>query len=97
MITVFYHLRSIVIDTECINENYNYNKANFEAMKGHLENSDWVTEFHRRAENANVNDCWKMLRDKLFELRDQYIPSVKGRHVYGKKEILQSIKTFSKA
>ncbi|XP_066935451.1 uncharacterized protein [Clytia hemisphaerica] len=87
------------LETECIIENYNYNKADFEAMKGHFENSDWVTGFHQKAGNANVNDCWKMLRDKLFELRNRYVPRTKGKHAYGKKgsfaidqDIQQSLK-----
>ena len=75
------------IEQESTSEKYNYDKANFEAMKGHLETSNWITDFLERTENANVNDCWKMLRDKLLELRNRYVPYEKARHKYGKKGI----------
>ena len=68
-----------------MNERYNYNKADFEGMKGNLESSNWVTEFIRKAEDSDVNDCWVMLRDKLIELRNRYVPYAKRKYSYGKE------------
>lgn len=73
------------LEPESEDVNYNYHKVDFEAMKGHLEKSDWITEFLSQAENANVNDCWKMFRDKLLELRHQYVPLEKRKKTYLRK------------
>ena len=72
-------------ESQPLAERYNYNKADFGAMKRHLESTNWVDDFNVRSESLQTNDCWKLLGDKLLELRDQYVPREVRRHCYGKK------------
>ena len=73
------------LDPEVLPERFNYNKADFTSMKRHLESSGWADNFNVRAENLQVNDCWKMFRDKLLQLRGEFVPSEVGKRFYGKK------------
>ena len=86
-------------EPEAAAKKYNYHKADFAAMKQYLVNSDWIVDFNERAENASVNYCWSMLRDKLLELRNLYVPYMREKRYYGKKgkfainqELQQNIK-----
>ena len=43
-------------------------------MRNDLETSDWETEMETYAINANVENYWSKIKDKLYQLRDKYVP-----------------------
>ena len=86
------------IEQESTSKNYNYNRANFKAMKGHLETSNWITDFlessfKKRRTRMTAGKCCKInclsLEIDTFHMRRRDISTVK-------KESLLSIKIYSK-
>ena len=65
-------------ETETLSERYNYAKANFTAMKEHLSESDWLTTYDQKAVTMSVEESWLMLKNKILELRNRYVPSLKN-------------------
>lgn len=54
-----------------------YDKADFDSIRQTLDDAKWKDSFKLTATNLDVNECWKILKNKLTELRDQYIPKGK--------------------
>ena len=42
-------------------------------MKKELDESDWITIWNDRADTS-VEESWSLLRNKVLELRDRYVP-----------------------
>ena len=55
-------------------ETFNYLKGDYESMRNDLEASDWETEMKTYAINASVENYWSKIKDKLYQLRDKYVP-----------------------
>ena len=57
---------------------YNFTKANFGTMRETLEESDWVTIYQRLTQTMSVEESWSVLKNKMVELRNQYVPHSKS-------------------
>ena len=55
-------------------EQYQYENGDFEAMKNDPTNSNWLDDFVASGQTSSVEDLWRKLKRKIFELRDKYIP-----------------------
>ena len=60
---------------------FNYYKGDYEALKLDL-NLDWESEF----KDKNTEQCWLILKAKIVEVRDKYIPRKHNRQ--GRKKVL---------
>ena len=54
---------------------YQYHKADFDAMINELKTSNWKDTFLREARNMQPESAWQLLKAKLIELRNKFVPS----------------------
>ena len=80
VITFNYHC---YLDYAKPTDRYNYRKANYDGMKQHLENSNFV----ENAKNKAVEEVWLSLTSKLAHLRDQFVlvETVSGKPTWKQK------------
>ena len=55
-------------------EQYQYEKGNFNAMRNEPTNSTWHDNFIASGQTSSVEELWKKLKLKIYELRDRYVP-----------------------
>ena len=55
-------------------ERYVYEKADFEAMRNHLVETNWEEEYLALGDNKTIEDLWSSLKSKLLDLRNQFVP-----------------------
>ena len=56
---------------------YQYNKADFESMIKDLESTNWKQKFLLEGGNKDPETLWNILKAKLLELRNKYVPTRK--------------------
>ena len=54
---------------------YQYHKADFEGMIKELESTNWKEEFMVEAKDKSPEELWNLLKRKLIELRDKFVPT----------------------
>ena len=54
---------------------HQYHKADFDGMKGELESSNWKEKFKLEAKDKGPDELWSILKCKLIELRNKYVPT----------------------
>ena len=52
---------------------YVYDKGDYDSMRSSLESSNWCEGFMKQS-SSSVNELWSDLKQKLIELRNQYVP-----------------------
>ena len=55
---------------------YQYHKADFDGMVEELESSNWKETFMQEASNKGPESLWQILKSKLIELRDKFVPTL---------------------
>ena len=56
---------------------YQYHKADFDAMIKELESSNWKEKFIVEANDKGPEELWSLLKCKLIELRNKFVPTKK--------------------
>ena len=54
-----------------------YEKADFEAMRRHLTDSNWEEVYLSSGGDKNYEDLWHSLKSQLWELRNRFVPKGK--------------------
>ena len=73
---------SLIFDFHCytetkkLTESYNYNKADFDAMRSDLETTNWANAMIEKAKNETVENYWMLFKEKLYSLRDKFVPKI---------------------
>ena len=62
------------IDYSKPRDTFDYAKGNYHAMRDELLNSDWCRKYITVIANGSVEEVWLLLKDKLIELRNKYVP-----------------------
>ena len=74
---------SLIFDFHCytetkkLTESYNYNKADFDAMRSELETTNWANAMIEKAKNETVENYWMLFKEKLYSLRDKFVPKIR--------------------
>ena len=74
---------SLIFDFHCytetkkLTESYNYNKADFDAMRCDLETTNWANTMIEIAKNETVENFWILFKEKLYSLRDKFVPKIR--------------------
>ena len=55
-------------------DTYNYTKGDFDAMRAELIESNWCKTYVAGAKNKTVEENWHILKSKLIELRNKFVP-----------------------
>ena len=55
---------------------YQYHKADFDGMVEELESSNWKETFMQEASNKGPESLWQILKSKLIELRNKFVPTL---------------------
>jgi ribonuclease P/MRP protein subunit RPP40 len=58
-------------------ERYSYEKADYDAMRRYLAESNWKEEYLVSGSVYNVEKSWNILKSKLMELREKFVPKLK--------------------
>ena len=66
------------IDTVPNSTKYLYHKADFEAMKNSLSESNWCEHYMASVNEKSVEDAWDLIKSKFMELRAKYVPVQAG-------------------
>ena len=66
------------IDYSKPKDTYNYNKGDYEGMINELVGSGWCEEYVKGAKNRTVEENWLLLKNKLINLRNKFVPLQKG-------------------
>ena len=66
------------IDYSKPKDTYNYNKGDYEGMANDLTSSGWCEEFVIAAKNRTAEENWLLLKGKLTDLRNRFVPLQKG-------------------
>ena len=64
---------------------YQYHKADFDAMISELESSNWKDTFMLEARNMGPEAAWELLKAKLIDLRNKFVPSTEIKTGIGMK------------
>ena len=54
---------------------YQYQKADFDGMIAELKSSNWKESFMLDARNKGPEELWELLKAKLIELRNKFVPT----------------------
>ena len=80
---------------------YQYHKADFDGMVEELESSNWKETFMQETRNKGPEPLWQILRSKLIELRDKFVPTLVIKtgidNMKGSFPISKSLQTAIKA
>ena len=68
----------IYIDYSKPKDTYDYEKGDYEGMIKELVSSGWCKEFVTGAKDRTVEENWLLLKDKLTDLRNRFVPLRKG-------------------
>ena len=66
------------IDYSKPKDTYNYEKGDYEGMIKEIVSLGWCKEFITGAKNRTVEENWLLLKDKLTDLRNRFVPLRKG-------------------
>ena len=55
-------------------DKYAYKRADFEAMRRDLVNTNWQEQFIVSGKDMSIEDIWNTLKSKLLDLRDKFVP-----------------------
>ena len=58
-------------------ERYVYDRADYEAMKKHLNDVRWKEEYLQSGQNKTIEELWNALKLKLMDLRNRFVPKPK--------------------
>ena len=59
-------------------DTYNYEKGDYEGMTRELVSSAWCDDYVNGARNRTVEENWLLLKNKLIDLRNRFVPLRKG-------------------
>ncbi|XP_050705629.1 uncharacterized protein LOC126990996 [Eriocheir sinensis] len=54
---------------------YKYNNGDYDGMRASLAGSEWLLIFEEIVNNLNMEDTWTNLKQKILELRDEFVPT----------------------
>ncbi|XP_076049734.1 uncharacterized protein LOC143030470 [Oratosquilla oratoria] len=57
---------------------YLYSRGDYSAMREPLLESEWIQNFENDVSNLSTEDTWKIIKDKLLDLRAKYVPILSG-------------------
>ena len=57
-------------------ERHDYAKGEYDAMRNSLGSNHWSRGFLEVGKNKSVEELWSLLKTKLMELRDKFVPKV---------------------
>ena len=66
------------IDYSKPKDTYNYEKGDYEGMIAELVSLGWCEDYVNSAKNRTVEENWLLLRNKLIDLRNRFVPLQKG-------------------
>ena len=58
-------------------EKFDYNNANFDAMRKYLIDSNWTREYLSVADEKDMEQLCDLLKSMLIQLRDKFVPKKK--------------------
>lgn len=64
---------------------YAFHKADYDEMRQHLQDTNWVETFLQETDKIPVNEKWKIFKNKLHEVRDKFVPTTTSDMAWKKK------------
>ena len=61
-------------ETKKLTQRYIYGKADYLAMKQHLESYNWTQSFIAEAPDQTVDELWQKFKGELLQLRNRFVP-----------------------
>ena len=83
--STLYFVYDCYINTNSIKDRFQFDKADYVSMIEDLEESNWLGEYIQTANTRSVNESWGILKDKIINLRDRYVPKKNGVDLWNLK------------